>query len=89
MAGRDDVIDLATTSDDDDIGEVPPTPDVHPVCCLCGSDLIYSTGAAAPLAAVTPCGHVACYGCLRDWLRQRRTCPFCSVATTGMLPLVL
>lgn len=26
-----------------------------------------------------PCGHVACYGCVTHWLRERSTCPCCDM----------
>lgn len=27
--------------------------------------------------AIMPCGHIAGYMCLKDWFKNKRTCPFC------------
>ena len=30
-------------------------------------------------AAILPCGHIARYRCLQEWLRRHKNCPFCGL----------
>ena len=39
--------------------------------------------------SVTTCGHVFCWNCIADWLRERPECPLCrsQALTQHVLPL--
>ncbi|KAA6411876.1 MAG: peroxisome biosynthesis (Peroxin-10) [Lasallia pustulata] len=39
--------------------------------------------------SVTTCGHVFCWGCIKDWVREKPECPLCRQAVLGqhVLPL--
>ena len=47
----------------------PIESNVHAKCMFCLDPIHYSTS--------TPCGHVFCWNCIADWIRQKPECPLC------------
>ena len=52
-----------------DTDRFPKNPDPELICCICQGVL--------KDALVSPCEHVFCSNCLKDWLKQKPECPNC------------
>ncbi|KAI2623719.1 hypothetical protein GGS21DRAFT_533874 [Xylaria nigripes] len=37
---------------------------------------------APDMTAILPCGHISCYGCIKTWLDEHTSCPFCRTDLT-------
>ena len=45
------------------------------ICCICMEDI--------KIPVMTPCGHILCNYCLKEWLKHKSICPMCKTNLQG------
>jgi hypothetical protein len=54
--------------------------------CECAVCFVAFTDKLGAKAALMPCGHVFCYGCVERWLRTHSSCPMCRAQLSRAQP---